>query len=163
MRMAVRNSQELGENLQNIAIRLLSNQNLCKLLVYSDKDPLTREDIENTMELLEKNITVVPLVDEKKFDTESKLVLVYDSGIVNEDNSEFKNIVLYVLVYTPLRSWIINDLQLRPFSIISEVEKSLKGKKINGLGKLSYNGFVLDLLTDDISCYKMEFEINAYD
>ena len=161
--MAVRNSQELGENLQNIAMRLLSNQNLCKLLIYSDRDPLSREDIENTMELLEKNITVIPLVNEKEFDTESKIVLVYDSGLLNEDNTEFKTVLLSVLVYTPLRSWVINDLQLRPFYIISEIEKSLKGKKINGLGKLTYNGFTLDLLTDDISCYKLEFEIDAYD
>ena len=46
--MSVRNCAEIGKNLQSIASRLLANQNLCKLLYYSDFDPLNKPDIENT-------------------------------------------------------------------------------------------------------------------
>ena len=42
--MGVRNCEELGRNLQKIMNRLLANQNLLKLLYYTDKDPLSHED-----------------------------------------------------------------------------------------------------------------------
>jgi hypothetical protein len=40
--MGVRNCQEIGENLQKIVKRLLANDNLVKLLYYTDKDPLSQ-------------------------------------------------------------------------------------------------------------------------
>ena len=40
--MGVRNCQEIGENLQKIVKRLLANDNLIKLLYYTDKDPLSQ-------------------------------------------------------------------------------------------------------------------------
>ena len=42
--MGVRNCEELGRNLQKIMNRLLANQNLLKLLYYTDKDPLNHDD-----------------------------------------------------------------------------------------------------------------------
>jgi hypothetical protein len=38
--MGVRNCRELGENLQKIVHRLMSNDRLVNLLYYTDKDPL---------------------------------------------------------------------------------------------------------------------------
>ena len=39
--MAIRNSREIGENLQKIVSRLMANDNLVNLLYYTDKDPLS--------------------------------------------------------------------------------------------------------------------------
>ena len=41
----VRNCIDLGVNAQKIVRRLLANQNLLKLLYYTDKDPLSHEDL----------------------------------------------------------------------------------------------------------------------
>jgi hypothetical protein len=43
---------------------------------------------------------------------------------------------------------------LRPFSILGEIQKSLEGKTINGLGKIEGGDFSLDFLTDEISAYE---------
>ena len=43
--MSVRNCEELGLNFQLIINRLMANQNLLKLLYYTDKDPLSHEDL----------------------------------------------------------------------------------------------------------------------
>jgi hypothetical protein len=43
--MGVRNCADIGDNLMKIMKRLLANQNLLKLLYYTDKDPLNGEDI----------------------------------------------------------------------------------------------------------------------
>ena len=159
--MGIRNSKELGDNLFKIAERLLSNQMLCRLLVNDNTDPLSTE-VENPFELLNKNILVVPKVNEEDFNRDSKLVLLFPSGAVDTNNSEFKNLEFDVLIYTTLDTWIINDKSLRPFLIMSEIEQSLKDKRINGIGVMRYSGFDLETLTDKISCYQMRFKIDVF-
>lgn len=160
--MAVRNSQELGENLVLIMRYLCENNNLKKLLKYTDKNPLS-PDLPNisTAEIINKNIKVVPLVNNEEDTTESTVVLLFPRGSVT-DNKDFKQVALEVLVYVPIVKWIVNDESLRPFLIMSEIEKSLKGKKINGLGTITYLNFDLSLISDLMSCYKMEFYIDTY-
>ena len=100
--MGVRNSKELGTNLFQIAKRLLSNQNLLKYLKCTSADPLEHEDIENPFEtILHNNIKVVPLVDEDEFNSESKIVVVFEGGEVDSSNTEYVGLSLDVLV--PLR------------------------------------------------------------
>ena len=43
--LMVRNLEELGPFLQKIMVRLTTNQNLLKLLYYSDKAPLEKKDL----------------------------------------------------------------------------------------------------------------------
>lgn len=160
--MAVRNSKELGDNLFKIATHLLSNQNLCRLLVNDDMDPLARE-VKDTYKLLGKNIVVVPKINEEDFDRESKVALVFPYGELNDNNKEFKNLRFDVLIYTTLDTWIVNNTSLRPFMIMSEIETSLKHKRVNGIGVIEYNNFELTTLTDKLSCYQMRFTINVFD
>lgn len=161
--MGIRNSKELGENLFRIATRLLENKNLCKYLKYTNDNPLNNPDIEDPINtILHKNIKIVPMVSVEEFNTESTIVLVYDEAIVNEDNTEFNDVELDVLVYVPLREWQINSLNLRPFLIMSEIEKSLEGKRVEGLGLLKYIGFNLHLLDDNLSCYRMRFTFDVF-
>jgi hypothetical protein len=160
--MAIRNSQELGSNLFLVAKRLLENNRLCRLLVNSNMNPLDIP-INDSFSLLNKNIKVVPKIDESEFDQEGKLALVFPRGSLNDDNEEFKIVEMHILVYTTLDTWIINDENLRPFMIMSEIEKSLKNKRINGIGTMKYKGFDLSTLTDKLSCYQMVFYIDVFD
>lgn len=160
--MAIRNSQELGNNLFLVAKRLLENNRLCRLLVNSNANPL-EVPINDSFSLLNKNIKVVPKIDESEFNQESKLALVFPRGSLNDDNEEFKIVEMHILVYTTLDTWIINDENLRPFMIMSEIEKSLKNKRINGIGTMKYKGFDLSTLTDKLSCYQMVFYIDVFD
>ena len=54
--MDVRHCKEIGISLQKIIKRLLANQNLCKLLYYTGKDPLNEPIIENTSVLYDNII-----------------------------------------------------------------------------------------------------------
>ena len=128
--MPQRNSGELGENLLNIATRLSYNKNLCKYLKYTNDDPLKNPDIEDPLKtILHKNIKIVPLVNVIENNTESTVVIVFEGASLNEENTEFNEINLNILIYTPLREWQINDINLRPFLIISEIEKTLKNRR----------------------------------
>ena len=84
-------------------------------------------------------------------------------GRHNSENREFKDINISVEVFVPLTQWFIKDSNLRPFSIMGEIQKSLDGKTIDGLGKMQGGDFDLNFLTDEISCYEMLFYLTDYD
>lgn len=163
--MSVRNCEEIGINLQKIMSRLLANQNLLKLLYYTDKEPyshedLTQEQIKN--EIFEKLVKIVPRVGPKET-AHSLVVIKVARGSKDPSNSEFKNIRVDVESFVPLTQWIMKDDNLRPFAIMGEVQKSLNGKTINGLGKMEGGDFILNFLTEEISAYEQSFNITAYD
>ena len=160
----VRNLGELGLNLQKIITRLLNNQNLLKLLYYTDKDPLNNEDLTEDQihsEVFEKLVKIIPRVGPKE--TAKSIISVrVVNGIQNMENNEFRNFTLNIEVFTPLTQWIIKNESLRPFCIMGEIQSSLLNKTINGLGKIVGGDFSLNFLTEEISCYEMEFSIIDY-
>jgi len=163
--MNVRNCSDIGVNAQYIIKRLLANQNLLKLLYYTDKDPLshpdlTQEQIQN--EIFEKLVKIVPRVGPKE--TAHSLIAVRIArarGLAS--NNEFKSVNISVEVFVPMTQWIIKDTNLRPFAIMGEVQKSLNGKKIEGLGKMTGGDFSLNFLTEEISAYEQTFVLTSYD
>lgn len=161
----IRNLKELGPNLQKIVVRLQSNQNLLKLLYYTDKDPYSQPDLTPEQiqeEVFEKLIKICPRVGPKE--TAQSLVSIrVINGMTNGNNSEFRDIGLGIEVFVPLTQWFIKDSNLRPFSIMGEIQQSLNGKVINGMGKIQGGDFSLNFLTEEISCYEMSFDFIEYD
>ena len=163
--MNVRNCTDIGVNAQYIVKRLLANQNLLKLLYYTDKDPLSHEDLTPEQiqnEVFEKLVKIVPRVGPKE--TAHSIValrIARARGLAS--NNEFKNVMISLEVFVPMTQWIIKDTNLRPFAIMGEVQKSLNGKKIEGLGKLTGGDFSLNFLTEEISAYEQTFVLTSYD
>ena len=161
----VRDLAEMGENLQKIFKRLQTNQNLLKLLYYTDKDPLNKPDLTEEQikkDIFEKLIKIVPRVGPKETAT-SLISLRVVRGRPVSSNNEFENTAISIEIFTPLTQWLIKDESLRPFKIMGEIKKSLKDKTINGMGKMMYTGYDLNFLTDEISAYEMTFNIQVYD
>lgn len=163
--MAVRNCQELGENFQLIVKRLEANQNLLKLLYYTEKDPLSREDLSSDIiksEIHNELIRFVPKLPSQE-SAQSRVGLRIDRGIPDSDNNEFRIISFSVEVFVPVTQWLIKGTNLRPFAIMGEIENSLKGKKVNGLGRIDFSGFSLDFISNEMTDYVMSFTIEVYD
>ncbi len=163
--MNVRNCTDIGVNAQYIVKRLLANQNLLKLLYYTDKDPLSHDDLTQEQiqdEIFEKLVKIVPRVGPKE--TAHSIIAIRIArarGLAS--NNEFKNVNISIEVFVPMTQWIIKDTNLRPFAIMGEVQKSLNGKKIEGLGKLTGGDFSLNFLTEEISAYEQTFVLTSYD
>lgn len=163
--MNVRNCADLGINAQYIIKRLFANQNLLKLLYYTDKDPLSHEDLTEEQiqnEIFEKLVKIVPRVGPKET-AHSVIAVRIARGRGLATNNEFKNVNISIEVFVPLTQWIIKDTNLRPFAIMGEVQKSLNGKKIEGLGKMLGGDFDLNFLTEEISDYEQIFRLTSYD
>ena len=165
MKNKIRNCKDIGVNLQRIMKRLMQNDNLVKLLYYTDKDPFSNENLteeQKESEIFEKLIKIVPRIGPKET-ANSIIALRVITGKKNQDNSEFKDVLISVEVFVPLTQWIIKGTNLRPFAILGEIEESLDGKMIEGLGKMSGGDFELNFLTEEISSYKQECIITSYD
>lgn len=163
--MRVRNCREIGENLQKIVKRLMANDNLVKLLYYTDKDPLSQPSLtqeQKQKEIFEKLIKVVPRIGPKET-AHSMVAIRVTNGSKLGSNTEFRNVKISIEVFVPLTQWIIKDTNLRPFVILGEIEESLEGKTVNGLGKLEGGDFDLSFLTEEIGVYEQVFYITAYE
>lgn len=160
----IRNCGEIGVMMQKMVRRLVANQNLLKLLYYTDADPFSQPDLTKDQiqkEVFEKLIKVVPRVGAKETAT-SLIALQVNNGNINENN-EFRNISISFQVFTPFTQWIIKDDNLRPFLIMREIETSLKNKIIDGIGKMRFDGFQLNFLSDEMTCYELSFMVTSYD
>lgn len=156
---------ELGLNLQKIIKRLMANQTLVKYLYYTDKDPLDNPDLtedEIRHKVYQKLIKIVPKLDNEER-ANSVIALQVVSGNKNPENREFKDLIIKVEVFVPLSQWILKSDNLRPFLILGEIQKSLEGKKIDGLGKIEGGDFQSNFNTEEISAFEMFFSITTYD
>jgi hypothetical protein len=162
--MGARNCQELGINLQKICSRLLANDNLVKLLYYVDLDPLDKTALttEQKQKIFNDLICVIPRVGTRT-DSKSVIAVYVPKAAGLSGNSEYKTVTIAIDVFVPMTQWIIKDSNLRPFAIMGEIQNSLNGKTINGLGKIKGGDFDLVLLTDEMSGYRQVFTITEYE
>lgn len=171
--MGVRNCADIGENLKKIMSRLMANQELVKLLYFTEKDAREQDFTSEIAQygsyekfcqekIFEKLIKIVPRVGPKET-ANSVITIQVVNGLTNPGNSEFKNLRLNIEVFVPLTQWLLKGENLRPFYILGEIQKSLNGKTINGLGKLQGGDFEINFLTDEISCYEQVFSLTSYE
>jgi len=162
----VRFLQEMGPNLIKIMKRLLNNQNLLRLLYYTDKDPLdpAKEDIKPSDAYLQGDngvVRIIPIIGAKE-NSQSIVTLRVLKGIPVKNNSEFLDIYFTIEVFVPNEQWIIKGDNLRPYSIMGEVQRSLENKKINGLGEIRGSGFSVNFFTEEMSAFIMSFKITQF-
>lgn len=163
--MGVRNCRDIGQNLQTIVKRLMANDDLVRLLYCTDKDPLSQPVLtqeEKEQKIYNKLIKVVPRLDPNDIAT-SMIAVLCNKASQLDSNSEFKNVIIRVEVFVPITQWFIKDTNLRPYSILGEVQESLNGKKINGLGKLSGGDFDFNFVTDEMTSFVQIFQLTSYD
>lgn len=161
----IKNLGEVGNFLQRIISRLEANQSLLKLLYYTGKDPLSEEDLTSVQikeEIFEKLIKIIPRVGPKET-AKSVIVVRLINGYLDEENYAFRNFNIVIEVFVPLTQWIIKDSNLRPYAIMGEIQRSLNGKIIDGIGKINGGNFTINFITDEISSFEMTYQVTGYD
>ena len=161
----IRSLGELGINLQKVVTRLIANQDLLKLLYYTDKDPLSAPNLTEDQikeEIFDKLIRITPTVKETET-AQSIVAMRITDGFLNMNNSEYRNIIVDFEVYVPHVSWFIKNSNFRVFAILGEIQKSLGDKTINGLGKFKCGDFDLNFVSSEASCYILHGRFIEYD
>ena len=136
----IRNFKAVGDNLFIITQKILEDEDICKLLYYTDKDPLSHENMteEEKLNLLHKNILVVPKVPENDDVKGSYILILYDGFNINLQNPQFKDADLLFIIVCPPENWVINDNSLRPFMLMSRIDELFGNKKIANIGTLQF-------------------------
>ena len=162
--MAVGNHKDIGPLVQDVVKRLLANDNLVKLLYYTNTDPLNNPNLsekEKIQKIFRNNILTVPHFQHPE-DAQSRIAVMATKSFPSS-SPEYKEIVLRIDVLVPLTQWEINDDNLRPYAILGAIQESLNNKSIQGLGRLRGGDFELDFLSDEQSSFKTFFTTENYD
>ena len=131
---------------------------LCKLLKFTDEDPLSKE-LDKNDDVFMKNITVIPKVNYENL-KEGKVVVNLPYASVDGVNDESTNLIFMVDVFTTLDTWVTIEDKLRPIMIMERIGNALHRKRLSSVGLILFKTFELEVVSDEVSCYHMRFEID---
>lgn len=129
----------MGKNIFGILNKILQNQDLLKLIKYTDKDPLSHDDLNQNEidEMIGKNILFTPVIPDEEQQAESFLTILFENYQINE-NIDFKDATLRFDIICPSNTWVINDSELRPFKIMQIIDGMVNGARLEGIGNLQF-------------------------
>lgn len=148
------------KDLFKIIQKLISNENLKKLLYYPVKDALEQPELttEETVGLLHRNIRVIPKlpVDEE---IQAYIIVSFDAFTPNEKNPQFRDNLITFDVICNMDCWSMNDYQLRPYLIMGEIDGMMNKAKLNGIGKVDYISANQLLLSEDLAGFSVMYRV----
>lgn len=154
----------MGTNTFNIANKLMSNQNLCRLLKYQVRDPLNKEkypDVDG-INLLNKQIMIVPKIFDDSTEKTSYIVAIFSNFVTNTLNPDFKLSTVRFDVACPYDEWVLDDRSLRPYLMMQEIDNMFNGAQMAGIGTLQFVRAESIVLTPQIGGYSMLYQINEF-
>ena len=154
-----RRFEVMGEDIFKIVNKLLSNQNLLKLIKYTDKDPLSHPDVpqDEIDKMLHKNILITPKIPDEDQDKNCYIIILLDKYIVDPQNADFKIATVRFDVLCPMDRWVVNGKSLRPYLIMNEIDKDFNEKKLAGIGNLSFISSNRLVVSPYLSGYSLKY------
>lgn len=120
--------------------KILSNQNILKLISYNDRDWKDKPDVTGA-ELKEmftsKQISSVPKIKIDKPD-KTYLRLIYGNVVRNATNPEYRDNTFGIDIICHYDNWDLGDFELRPYRIAGEIDAMLDGSHLSGIGELTF-------------------------
>ena len=154
----------MGDNAFRIANKLVHNQSICRLLKYQVRDPLDRTkypDV-NGVDLINKQILIVPKIYDDSTEKMSYIVAVFDNFIINNFNPEFKITTLRFDIACPYDEWMLDDKSLRPYLLMQEIDTEFNQQKLAGIGTLQFIRAAALTLSPQIGGYSLWYNINEF-
>lgn len=154
----------MGTNLYKILNMVTGNKELCRLLKYPmpniyDQSLPTDDEC---LELMGKNILLVPKIPEIDKVEGSFLVVLFESFDTQEKNNEFILTGITFDVLCPHRDWLISGESLRPFLMMAEISEMFHKQRMNNVGILNFEKAERFSLSPDLSGYTMLFSIHDF-
>ena len=130
---------------------ILKNERLKRLLHYTTKDALSRNNLteDETLDLFGKNIKLVPklTVDGSVL---NYIIISFDN-FTPSGNPEFRDNIIEFDIICHFDQWQLQDFALRPYKIAAEIDSMFNGKHLTGIGELNFLGANQIILTDEFA------------
>ncbi len=121
--------------------RIFENDQLCKLLYYTQKDCLKAPDLtsEQKLSMINNQIKIVPVTKITQ-ECPTQLIIVMDGFAENATNPEFKDCVVVFHILCHPDHWNLGNFALRPYKIAGEIDAMINDKKLTGIGPMQFVG-----------------------
>ena len=124
--------------------KILSNQNLLKLLYYNGRDwkekpDLTSEQIKGMLssDPEKRQISLVPRLYIHP-EVHTYLHISYGKFYPNATNPHYRDNTFYIDIYCHYEDWDLGNYELKPYRIAGEIDAMLDGKHLTGIGELQF-------------------------
>lgn len=137
--------QCISEDIIKISQKLIEDDKLCKLLYYTDKEPLGHDKLttEQKTELLDKEyLQIIPRIKEDEENSVRNFIMISYTGFSPSSNPKYMNGVIVIDILSHIDCWKMSnkygDLMLRPYEIAQRVYDTIHGKKFTGIGVANF-------------------------
>ena len=154
----------LGENVFNVANKLMQNQRLCRLLKYQARDPFNKEkypDVDG-VELMNKQILIIPKIYDDSVEKMSYVTAIFTDFVTNAMNPDFKLTRIRFDIACPYDEWVLDENSLRPYLIMQEIDTMFNQAKMSGIGTLQFVRADALTLTPQMGGFSMLYSINEF-
>lgn len=152
--------EDVAKDSRTIIEKIMQNQNLLKLLYYTDEDALSHDDIENAEiyeSIAKHNLIDKPFI-EKPLNNGALVVITFTGFQPNGTNPAFLDSMMSIDVLAHEAIWNLKGYEKRVFAIMSEIQKEVHNTKFNGIGKTQFITSDL-LLLSDLAGYQLTYQI----
>ena len=141
----------VDKDLRLITEWMIKNNNLCKILYYTDREALSKPALteDQKLELFGKQIKIVP----KLYVDGSVLayVIISMDNFTPSENPQFRDNMITFDIICHFDQWQLKDFQLRPYRIAAEIDSMFNEKRLTGIGKLHFLGANQIILNDEFA------------
>lgn len=147
-------------DLFKIVDKLMTNEDLKKLLYYSTSDALERENLTDaeSIQLIGNNIRVVPKL-QLDDEVETYVIITFDNFITNQNNPQYRDNTISFDILSHFDNWSLKDYELRPYKIMGEIDGMLNNKSLNGIGKIDFVNASQLILSNDLGGYSLLYRV----
>ncbi len=141
----------INKDMRLLVDKFLSNDRLCKLLYYTDRNALDKPNLTNEQKIsmFGQQIKTVPklYVDGSVL---NYLVISFDN-FVESANPQFRNNMIEFDIVCHYDQWPMKDFDLRPYRIAAEIDSMLDKQKLTGIGDIEFVTAGKIMLTDEFA------------
>ena len=141
----------INKDMKLLIDKFLSNDRLCKLLHYTDKNALERKNLtdEEKIAMFNKEIKIVP----KLYVDKSVLtyIIISFDNFIESGNPEFRDNIIEFDIICHFDQWPMKDFDLRPYRIAAEIDSMLDKQKLTGIGLIEFLGANQIILNDEFA------------
>lgn len=143
--------QSVEKDLKTIIENILKNPTLLKLLYYTNRNCLSMPDVtdEQAISMIGNQIRIVPYYEVLP-DCPNYIIITLDNFTPNATNPKFRDCMINISILCHPDHWNLGDFQLRPFKILGELDKTLDGAHLSGIGDVNFAGTENIVFNNDI-------------
>ena len=141
----------VDKDLEIITTWMMKDDNLCKILYYTDRDALSRPALTERQKagMIGNQIKIVP----KIYVDGSVLsyIIISMDNFTPSSNPEFRDNIITFDIICHFDQWHLQDFELRPYRIAAEIDSMFNGKRLTGIGRLQFLGASQIILNDEFA------------